>query len=338
MQPGETVTTLLGLDIGATNTRCAIGHLDEGTVSHSDGRNSGLRTGDITIGARTQCQTPDVATADEFCNAIEDIVTETLEGAGVDPSTIRAAGIGSFGPLDVTTGHILEAPNIDSNLESVPIRETVASMVPQAKVVLYNDATAGVLAAYYAEDGVENIAYVTFSSGVGAGVVSDGTLIRGAHGNAAEIGHITLDPQTSSPCGCGGTGHWEAFAGGENIPTYAADIAAEAGLDDGLLADGEATAKTIFDAVGEDPLATETVNRVGRWNALGMAALVQAYDPAHIVAGGAIALNNEALVLDPIRDQLEDLVLAEAPTISLTEFGDDVVLRGALVGAATELT
>lgn len=331
------MTTLLGLDIGATNSRCAIGHLDEGTASHSDGQTTGVRTGDIAIGARTERQTPEVATADQFCDGIEDIVTETLDGAGVEPSTIRVVGIASFGPLDVATGHILDAPNIDSNLESVPIRETVASMVPQAEVVLYNDATAGVLAAYNAEEGIENIAYVTFSSGIGAGVVSNGRLLRGAHGNAAEVGHITLDPGASRTCGCGGTGHWEAFAGGENIPQYAAEIAADAGFDEGLLADGEATAKTVFDAVGEDPLATETVNRVGRWNALGMAALVQAYDPAHIVAGGALALNNETLVLDPIRDQLEGLVLTEAPTISLTEFGEDVVLRGALFGAAREL-
>lgn len=336
------MTILLGLDIGATNIRCATGSLDNGTESDSADRTGGVQTGglrteDITIGTRTEHQTPQVATEGAFCDEIEDIIIETLDSAGVEPDRIHAVGIGSFGPLDVATGTITKAPNIDTGLESIPIRETVASIVPGANVVLYNDATAGVLATYFAEEGVENIAYVTFSSGIGAGVVSDGTLLRGAHGNAVEVGHITLDSQASRRCGCGGTGHWEAFAGGENIPNYAAEIATEAGLDEGLLVDGGATAKTIFEAVGEDPLATETINRVGRWNALGMAALVQAYDPARIVAGGAIARNNEALVLDPIRNQLEELVLAEAPPIALTEFGDDAVLRGALVGAAREL-
>jgi len=309
----------LGLDIGASNLRCALAADGEEFV------------------AQTTRQTPQGPTVEAFTDGVEAAVVDTLAEAGVTPVQVDGAGIASIGPLDVAAGLIRETVNLDADLVDIPICATVESCLPGVSVWLCNDAIAGVIAEYCEGEPAENLAYVTFSSGIGAGVVVDGHVLRGEGGNAAEVGHITLDPRASPPCGCGGRGHWEGFAGGENIPAYAAELAGAAGFDDALLAD-EPTAATIFEAYGEDPLATEIVDRVGDWNAQGMAVLVQAFAPRRVAVGGAVALNNEALVLGPIRERIDQYLMdpESVPEIRLTEFGDEVVLRGALLLAAGE--
>jgi glucokinase len=82
-------------------------------------------------------------------------------------------------------------------------------------------------------------------------------------------------------------------------------------------------------------LAELVIERTAQWNAIGVTNLVQAYAPLAIHLGGAVALNNESAVVDPLRDVVEEMVFSNMPTIALTEFGDDVVVRGALASALT---
>ncbi len=307
----------LGVDIGATNIRCGV-----------------TTAGRERVATLTR-PTPQGPTVGAFTDGVETAVAEALDSARIRPSQVAAAGIASFGPLDTAAGLIRQTANLDSNLRDIPVRRAVESQLPGVPVRLCNDAVAGVVAEYCA-DPAENLAYVTLSSGIGAGVVVDGHVLRGEDGNAAEVGHLTLDPDSGRPCGCGGDGHWEAFAGGENVPAYAADVAAEEGFDDTLLA-GECTAATVFDADGDDPLATETIERIGDWNAQGMAALVHAFAPSRVVVGGAVARNNERRVLDPIRNRIDSYLMGPTPEIRLTAFGDEVTLRGALALAAGDI-
>ena len=307
----------LGVDIGATNIRCGV------TTAGRD------RVATLTR------PTPQGPTVGAFTDGVETTVTETLDSAGVRPSQVAAAGIASLGPLDAADGLIRQPANLDSDISGIPVRRTVEAQLPGVPVQLCNDAVAGVVAEYCA-DTAENLVYVTISSGIGAGVVVDGHILRGEDGNAAEVGHLTLDPDSGRPCGCGGDGHWEAFAGGENVPEYAAQIAAEKGFDDTLLA-GECTAATVFEADGEDPLATETVERIGDWNAQGMATLVHMFAPGRVVVGGAVARNNRQRVLGPIRNRIDSYLMGSAPEIRLTAFGDEVSLRGALALAAGDV-
>jgi glucokinase len=303
----------LGLDIGATNTRCLL-----------------VTEGFDRVAAHSR-PTPQGPTVDAFTAGVETVLSETFEMAAVSPAEVAAAGIASFGPLDTATGVIRETPNLDADLRDVPIRETVAGLLGGVPVALANDAVAGVVAEHHAGD-AENLAYLTLSSGVGAGVVVDGRVLRG-RGTVAEVGHFTLAPESSLRCGCGATGHWEAFAGGENIPRYAAHLARE-GFDSTLVTDSadatDLTAEQLFAAYGDDELATATVDRVGEWNALGVANVVQAFAPERVAVGGAVALENESLVLEPIRSRLPDHVVGPAPSVARTQFGESVVVRGAI--------
>ena len=308
----------LALDVGASRCRCLL----------AESPDPGFEGFDPTL--RREQPTPQGPTARAFAGGLTDLVESTVADAGISPANVERACVASFGPLALESGVITTTPNLEHDLQDVPVRAAVERALPDVPVTLCNDATAGVVAEHHG-DPTDHLAYVTFSSGIGAGIIADGVVLEGARGNAAEIGHVTLDPDSDRPCGCGGTGHWEAFAGGENLPAYAAEIARE-GFDDAILE--TATAATLFDAYGEHELATETVDRLARWNTLGMAALVNAFDPDRVAVGGSVALENPTLVLDPVRERIESHIVGPAPEIALTDLGEDVVLRGALVRAA----
>ena len=311
------MTHYFGIDVGATKTRCLVA------------------TGELQRVAHVSRPTTQGPTADAFTAGVDAAIEETLAESGVTPDESAGVGIASFGPLDADAGVVAETPNLGSDLRNVPLRETVASyFLGETPVVMLNDAVAGVVAEHREGGDDANVVYLTLSSGVGAGVVVDDQLLRGRDGNAAEVGHFTLDPDSGRRCGCGGTGHWEGFASGENVAAYALELRDEADIDTALPATREElSAEDVFDAAGEDPLATEVVDRVGRWNALGVANVVHAFAPDRVAVGGGVALNNPDRVLDPIRERVGDHLMVDAPEIHLTEFGDDVVVTGAVLAA-----
>ena len=302
----------LALDIGATNTRCVI--VDD----------------ERQILERLTRPTPQETTAGEFADTIGRTVEATLAASTVRSSTIDGAGIASFGPLDTDAGTITTTPNLASGLTDVPVREPVADRLPQeTPVAVLNDAVAGVVAEHRLNGTEDNVVYLTLSSGVGAGVVVDGSVLRGRGGNAAEVGHLILDPDSDRQCGCGGRGHWEAFAGGENIPAYARAIAAREEITTELPVDETLSAEQLFEHYRADPLATKTIDRVGEWNTIGVANLVHAFAPDRIAVGGTVALQNPTLVLEPIVRTLDSWLTVDGPSIHLTEFGDDIGVLGA---------
>jgi len=91
----------------------------------------------------------------------------------------------------------------------------------------------------------------------------------------------------------------------------------------------------VFEAADEDAFADHEIEQVAHWNALGVTNVAQAYAPLVVYVGGAVALKNEELVVDPIRERLDDLVFNNVPDVQLTNLGDDVVLKGAIASALT---
>ena len=300
----------LALDVGATNTRCVV--VDD----------------ERQVLARRTRATPQETTTASFADTIGQVVDATLAAAGIGAAAVDAAGIASFGPVNTDRGTIAATPNLASDLTDVPVRRPVADRLTDGTpVVVLNDAVAGVIAEHR-RGPEDNIVYLTLSSGVGAGAVVDGSVLRGRGGNAAEIGHLVLDPDSDRQCGCGGYGHWEAFAGGENMPAYARTITASEQVTTGLSLE-TLSAEQLFEGYGADPLATETIDRVGEWNTIGVANLIHAFAPDRIAVGGTVALQNPTLIFEPIVRTLDARLTVEEPSIHLTEFGDDVVVLGA---------
>jgi len=310
----------VGVDLGATNLRAAVAN-DDATVLATDKR-----------------PTPRGPTGIQVTEAVLDAVRAACEDAGVEPTSVQAAGVGSIGPLDLAEGTIDGPANLPDSVGTVPLVGPISKLIDSERVYLHNDTIAGVIGErFHADSNPDDMAYVTISSGIGAGVAVDGNVLEGWDGNAGELGHMLVDPQGRRTCGCGRDGHWEAYCSGNNIPEYARMLAEEdGGVETALpLDDPEFSAKHVFEHAGADEFASHVVDQVGFWNAMGVTNLVQSYAPLVVYVGGAVALNNPDQVLDPIREHIDESVFNNVPEIRLTSLGDDVVLHGAVASAIT---
>jgi glucokinase len=236
-----------------------------------------------------------------------------------------AVGIGAAGMIEFSSGWVAFAPNLP--LREVPLRDLVArrSGLP---CVVDNDANVAAWGEYRfgAGRGARHMVLVTVGTGIGGGMVWDGALYRGAHGFAAEIGHIIVEPN-GPPCGCGNLGCWEQVASGQALDRLGREEAVR--NPDGAVARRAAGAEVrgvhVTEAArGGDPAAIGIVEEVGRRLGQGLAGLVNILDPDRIVVGGGVAEEGE-LVLGPARGAYLDAV--EAP-----EHRPDVPILPAALG------
>jgi glucokinase len=263
-------------------------------------------------------------------------IARMIRGLDAEPLAI---GVGSIGPLDTRMGAIGATPNFAFKYIPVVAPLEAEFGVP---VQIMNDCNAAVIGehVYGAGRGIDNLFYVTLSTGLGGGAIVDGNALNGKDGNAPEIGHLTLDRDSELTCGCGCRGHWEAYCSGANMPNYARILLRNRGLEGGLLMRmvggdlGKLTSEMIFEAAGRgDRDAVFVVEEVGKVNAVGFANIVNAFDPELITVGGSVALNNPDLIIEPIRRGIAMHLINRGPEIRLTPLGTDVVLYGGLAVA-----
>ncbi|MFC3957841.1 ROK family protein [Halovivax cerinus] len=309
-----------GIDLGATNLRAVVGD--------PAGESLAIR----------RRRTPQGPSGIDVTEAVLETLRDACIETGIEPASIDAAAIGSIGPFDLANGAVVDPANLPDTIDRIPLTGPVERLVETDRVALHNDATAGVIGErFYADRNPDDMCYVTVSSGIGAGICCDGSVLSGWDGNAGEIGHIVVDPAGLLRCGCGRPGHWEAYCSGDGIPAYARAIAdREPGVETSLpLESDDLDAERVFDATGSDPLADLVVDRVADWNVVGIATLVHAVAPMVVSIGGAVATNNPGAVVEPIRERLGSAVISNVPEVRVTALGDDVVLRGALASAIT---
>jgi len=305
-----------GVDLGATNLRAVVGRAD-GTVVGS-----------------AQEKTPQGPSGIDVTEAVLGTLRTACRDAGKEPRDIESAGVGSIGPLDRAEGLVRNSPNLPESVEEIPLTGPIENLI-DGPVSLHNDANAGVIGQrFYASHSPDNMLYLTISSGIGAGVIVDGTVLSGWDGNAGEVGHITVDPSGRMPCGCGHRGHWEGYCSGNSIPLYAKELY-DGEQTELAVEQPDLTAADLFELAGEDPFVDSVLDRVTAWNVQGVANLVHAYAPIIIHVGGAVALNNPELVVEPLRERVPEQVMTNTPDIRLTTLGDDVVVKGALATAVT---
>jgi glucokinase len=225
---------------------------------------------------------------------------------------VAAVGIGAAGLVDLR-GVLRFAPNLPSvvDLDIGPaLRERF-----DLPVVVDNDANCATVAEHRLGAAVEarSATLVTLGTGIGAGLIVDGELQRGAAGFAGEPGHMVVDP-TGPPCPCGRRGCWERFASGSGLGRLARD-AAQAGRADRVvtLAGGDpddVRGEHVTAAVAEgDPDALVVLRDFAWWVALGIANLVNVLDPEVVVIGGGLVAAGDALI-GPTRAAYAGLVLA----------------------------
>ncbi|ELZ08920.1 ROK family protein [Halovivax asiaticus JCM 14624] len=313
------MTYFAGVDLGATNVRAIVGdHAGEPI-------------------ATSRRRTPQGPTGIDVTEAVLATLRDACADAGIEPTAIEDAAIGSIGPFDLAEGAVVDPANLSDSIDRIPLTGPVERLVAVDGVALHNDATAGVIGErFYAARNPDDMCYVTISSGIGAGICCDGSVLAGWDGNAGEIGHIVVDPDGALTCGCGRAGHWEAYCSGRGIPTYARELARRSDLETALpLEADDFDAATVFAAADSDPLAGRVIDRVADWNTIGIATLVHAVAPMVVSIGGAVATNNPERVIDPVRERLQTAVISNVPDVRPSSLGDSVVLRGALASAIT---
>jgi glucokinase len=293
----------IGVDVGGTKV---LG----GVVS---------RDGDVLVTARRDTPADDVGKTLEF---IVEVVTELTH---LHPA--RAVGIGAAGWIDESRSRVHFAPNLAWRDE--PLRERIADQIG-LPVVVENDASAAAWAEFRfgsARDVADSMALITVGTGIGGGLVVRGEVWRGAHGMAAETGHMRVVPD-GRLCGCGRAGCLEQYASGSALVRAARErakadpatahrmleLAGGHGMDPGRIDEVIDTINgpLVTRAAREgDPAARAAFADVGRWLGSGLADLVQLLDVEMLVVGGGVVEAGE-LLLAPTRAAFVDQLAARS--------------------------
>lgn len=234
--------------------------------------------------------------------SIVDSAHRAWKQAGIADSEICAIGVGAAGISNPEAGILFTSPNLPG-LRDVPLRDIVQERLGK-KTFLINDANAAALGEFYfgAARGVRNFIYITLSTGIGGGIVIDGKIYTGAIGAAGEVGHMTIDDE-GPICNCGNRGCWETLASGTALAREARHRIKE-GIRTSILeyAGGDVekvTAQVIHSAAEQgDSLAKELIARTGYYVGIGLANLINIFNPELIVIGGGLS-NIGDMLLEP---------------------------------------
>ncbi|KPK94644.1 MAG: hypothetical protein AMJ94_01340 [Deltaproteobacteria bacterium SM23_61] len=243
--------------------------------------------------SRDHSVTPASKGPEAVIQAILESAERALKGASITIGGVSAIGVGAPGLSDPKAGILFTSPNLPG-WEDVPLRDILQEKLKK-KAFLINDGSAAALGEYYfgAAKGVSHFVYVTISTGIGGGIVIDGQIYSGSTGMAGEIGHMTIADE-GPLCQCGNQGCWEALASGTAL-ARAAQKRIESGEETTILnfADGKienVTAETIHSAAEKgDRVANELILKTAYYVGVGLANLINIFNPEMIVIGGGLS-------------------------------------------------
>lgn len=282
----------LGMDIGGT--KCAVILSEENADSIKD-----------KIRFETRVERGYKAIVDELISSAKEILCRN----GIDSCDVLACGVSCGGPLNADTGVIMCPPNLP-DWDNVPLADTVTeSLGIPCKV--RNDADACALAEWQfgAGKGTKNMIFLTFGTGMGAGLILDGKLYSGTNGTAGEVGHIRLD--ADGPVAYGKAGSFEGFCSGAGIAAMAKKMLSIYNGTTTIPRDN-VTAKSIADAaVRGDKLANAIYRRCGEKLGLGISILIDILNPEKIVIGSIFQRSGHLLI-----ESMEETIKKEALEIS----------------------
>ncbi len=250
---------------------------------------------------------------------------EAAAEAKVELGSIRAVGVSAPGPIDAATGVITDPPNLPG-WHNVPLARILRERL-ERPVVLENDANCQGLAEHRfgAGKGYRHMIFLTVSTGIGGGIIIDNELYTGASGAAGELGHVAVATEGPS-CGAGHMGCLEAFASGAAIAKRAQEL-----IDAGRLPRTARIAEhnppldvtDVYRASQEgEAEAGAIIERAGRYLGIGLASLMNAFNPEAIVLGGGMMNMGEA-IMGPAIDMARQRAFSQA-------FGDAQVVEGSL--------
>lgn len=274
----------------------------------------GVRLGpEGEIRAEERRDTP--MTGDDLIAGLADLV------GALDDGSVGGVGVGAAGMIG-RDGAVAYGPNVAAFRDGLALRERLEAAVGRP-VVVDNDANTAAWGefVYGAAADDDDALVITLGTGIGGGVISQGELIRGAHGFAAEIGHFQVVAD-GPRCACGEVGHWEAVASGPALGRMAEERLGISGEEVGRRAtEGDTEAQVV-------------VADFARWVAIGLAGLVNIFDPGVIVVSGGLVEMGDVL-LDPVRRSLAGRVEAPGARPEVAVVPATLGIHAGAVGAAT---
>lgn len=284
---------IVGVDLGGTN-------IVVGTLTEDGHQLFGLLREPTPV-----ARGPDAA-VDCIADLIRRSLEQTREANPSQPLDVVGVGIGAPGPLDTARGVVVTTPNL--GWRNMPLRQRVSDAT-ELPAALDNDANCAILGEWWrgAAQNARVVVGLTIGTGVGGGIVLEGRIYHGASDVAGEVGHMTIDI-TGRRCNCGNYGCLEAYASGPAIAARAAE-GIEAGAESSLvqLVDGDLhaiTAQIVYDAASHgDDLALEVVHDTARFLGVGIASLVNIFNPEIVVVCGGVTAAGEWL-FRPLRKEV----------------------------------
>ena len=308
---------VIGLDAGGTKLLAGVVD-DAGQVLHRTVRPWGLN-----------------ASRDDVLGAFVSAVEEARAAVG-DDGVITAIGAGLPATMDVAAGVAVGCRHLP--IAGFAFRDWLAAQTG-LPVFVDNDATLALLAESRrgAAQGARDAVMLTIGTGIGGGLMSDGRLVRGAHGAAGEPGHMSIDAD-GPPCpgDCPGRGCLEAYVSGPALARMGreyAEIAPDYNLGRMLAERGDLTAADVVHAArAGDPGAHEALVRMGEKLGVGIASLLNLLDPEVVVIGGGLGADAGSLLAAPAERIARERALepaASAARVVVAELGEDAGMLGA---------
>lgn len=261
----------IGIDIGGTTIK--------GVLTNRDGDVLSFKK--IPIGK----------TAPEIENCLVELIRSLSASRGIDPSSLKAIGVGSAGSIDRNRGMVLTSPNIPA-IQKFPLIKTIERRTG-VQAFLENDATVAVIGEWWKGAGrkYSNWIMLTLGTGIGGGVVIDNRVYTGQSGSAMEVGHTTIDYR-GRKCPCGGSGCLELYASATGLMRYARSVIRDSSGSSlaARLKHEKLNPRMIEEeALRGDSLSLHIYTQVSTWLGIGIANLVNIFNPQAIVFGGGLS-------------------------------------------------
>jgi glucokinase len=320
------VAYALGIDVGGTKILAGVIDLESGQPVATAKKKTKVGGG-----------------AEDLVQRIVEVGRNAITQAqAIKKMSVVTAGIGIAGQVDRGRGLLIRGPNIGANIESLSLADRVGKEL-NLQVYLANDVEAATVGEqrFGAGVGHETFACVFVGTGIGGGIIHDGSFLHGASNSAGEIGHAVVS-YGGRICGCGGRGHLEAYASRSAITRVLVDeirrghaTSLRSALPDPL-PDGPAgtliRSQMIAQAVLEnDDLAVETVTEAARYLAAGLTAIVNFYNPPRIILGGGLVDAVDLYFKVAARKTLEDSLVVTQNKVKIVraKLGDNAGIIGA---------
>jgi len=265
------------------------------------------------------CNLETVPTPKDSARSVEAVLAmgqRLLGHASAAACPVLGLGVAVPGAVDPDKGIVLGAPNL--GWKSLPLKEKLEALLG-VRAELELDVRAAALGAMLTDlaRDVRDFIYVTIGTGIGAGIVINGELYRGAHFCSGEIGHCVL-VEDGPRCRCGQRGCFEALAAGSAISRRAGRLVAQSTVDSIMAAgsngSGEIDPREVFKAASAgDPLACEVVHATAKYLGRGLSVLTNVLNPQKIILGGGIVKGGGEYLLGLVRHYLACSTLHDLP-------------------------